>query len=334
VATASLLQPFNPDAITWVGPVTAFTPSHIQISIGSSVFNYVGLGFTTDATGRLNGGTVVAMDYTASGSPHFQITDLNLSAAVLDPLLRANDGQAIQSFLFSGDDVIFGSPEVDRVNGSAGDDAIGGGARNDVLRGDIGNDLFEGGPGNDSIDGGPGLDLAFYSGDRGHYTAAADANGVHVSDGAGNEGSDTLVGVERVLFAASGLAFDLGPGEAAGNTVRIIGAAFDQPQIIPDLVGIGIELFDAGFSMVEVADLAINTPLFGSRSSFEFVNTVYQNVVGVLPTIAERDAYVALLQEAGGPLTRAELLVIAANSDLNAINIGLAGLQHGGVEFV
>lgn len=41
-----------------------------------------------------------------------------------------------------------------------------------------------------------------------------------------------------------------------------------------------------------------------------------------------------LLQGSGGPLTQAQLLEAAANSDINAQNIDLVGLQQSGVEFV
>ena len=64
------------------------------------------------------------------------------------------------------------------------------------------------------------------------------------------------------------------------------------------------------------------------------MNTVYRNVVGVLPSPEERDFYVGLLQGSGGTMTQAELLVLAANSAENEANITLVGMQQTGVEFV
>ena len=49
---------------------------------------------------------------------------------------------------------------------------------------------------------------------------------------------------------------------------------------------------------------------------------------------ADRDYFVGLLQGSGGSMTQAQLLEIAANADLNAVNINLVGLQASGVEFV
>ena len=66
----------------------------------------------------------------------------------------------------------------------------------------------------------------------------------------------------------------------------------------------------------------------------DFVNTVYRNVVGVLPTPQERDFYVSLLQGSGGTMTQADLLVLAANSAQNEVNIDLVGMQQTGVEFL
>ena len=129
------------------------------------------------------------------------------------------------------------------------------------------------------------------------------------------------------------MALDLGLGEAAGNTVRIIGAAFDAPAIQqhPDWVGTGLSFFDSGMSTLAVSELVV--PILG-LSNTAFVNTVYQNVVGMVPAAAERDFYVGLLVGGGGTMTQAQLLELAANADINAVNINLVGLQQSGVEFV
>jgi Ca2+-binding RTX toxin-like protein len=337
VATAELFESFNAQTIDWFGSIVNVSPTHFQMNVGVNQFNYLGSGFALNGTGRLISGTVESIDYTSAGALQFRITGLNHSAVVLDVLLRGNNGlngQAIEAFLFAGDDLIFGSNSNDTVNGSAGDDGIAGAGGNDTLRGDIGNDVFEGGPGNDTIDGGAGVDFAFYAGIKNAYATAGTATGVQVTNSVGNEGIDLLTGVERLIFSDRNVAFDLGLGQSAGNAVRILGAAFDQAGIIPEYTGIAIDLFDAGFSMEQVAELALSTPLFGSRSSIDFVNKVYTNVVGGPPTIPERDAFVALLQESGGPLSQAQLLAIAANSDFNAVNIGLTGLQLTGAEYL
>jgi serralysin len=74
--------------------------------------------------------------------------------------------------------------------------------------------------------------------------------------------------------------------------------------------------------------------VMGNPSNEAFVNTVYQNVVGVPPSAEVRDFYVGLLQGSGGTMTQADLLQLAANDDANAVHINLVGLQETGVEFV
>lgn len=61
---------------------------------------------------------------------------------------------------------------------------------------------------------------------------------------------------------------------------------------------------------------------------------MFTNVVGRTPSAAERDHFLGMLIGSGGGMTQAELLVFAANHDVNAINIDLVGLQATGVEFV
>jgi Ca2+-binding RTX toxin-like protein len=218
---------------------------------------------------------------------------------------------------------------IENVEGSDYDDLIIGSAGNNQLRGR---------GGNDTIDGGDGADTALYSGARSGYAVGQTASGFKVTDNAGTDGSDTLIGVERLQFADRALAFDLGTGQSAGNTVRLIGAAFGPETVTPELVGIGMRIFDSGLSMAQVAELALGTDLWltraGSRSNVDFVNTVYENVVGTAPSDATRDFFVGLLQGSGGTMTQAGLLALAADQPLNEGNISLVGLQQNGVEFV
>jgi len=210
-----------------------------------------------------------------------------------------------------------------------------GNALGNIISGNGGNNSLNGSAGNDSLDGGANVDTAVFGGNRSSYTILKTTSGHTVS---GPDGTDTLASIERLQFSDKRFALDLDAGEAAGNTVRIIGAAFDANYIIPEFVGIGLQLFDSGMSMLQVSELALSTNLYvqlaGSHSNVDFVNTVYKNVVGVLPSAGERDFYVGLLQGSGSTMTQAELLVLAANADLNAVNINLVGLQQSGVEFV
>jgi hypothetical protein len=210
-----------------------------------------------------------------------------------------------------------------------------GSAFDDTLCGNAANNVFTGGLGSDFIIGLDGVDVAVINDARAAYTIWNAGSRATVM---GAHGMDLLEGIERVQFSDGTVALDLNAQQAAGDTVRIIGAAFDTPFLNPTLVGIGIALFDAGFSALQVCELAISDGLFlnlaGSHSNVDFVNTVYQNVVGVPPTTAVRDSFVNMLQSSGGTMTQAELLLMAAYTPENAANINLVGLQQGGVDFV
>jgi len=89
--------------------------------------------------------------------------------------------------------------------------------------------------------------------------------------------------------------------------------------------------------MLQVCQLAVDTPLFlspaGSHGNADFVNLVYRNVVGVLPSPADLDYFVGLLQGSGGSMTRAELLALAANAGIDETNINLVSFIQNGAEF-
>ncbi len=95
-------------------------------------------------------------------------------------------------------------------DGGAGNNAPSGSFHADVLRGGAGNDTLSGGAGNDTVSGGAGTDTAVYADGLANYTStpSTNANGfvtgftqVTETTVAGlDEGSDTLTGVERLVF--------------------------------------------------------------------------------------------------------------------------------------
>ncbi len=102
------------------------------------------------------------------------------------------------------------------VNGTAGADVItvgadatGGMILNglggaDDLTGGGGADTLVGGDGNDALDGGGGSDLATYAGPIAGYVISTNGTSVTITDsnpGNGDEGTDTLDGVERADFS-------------------------------------------------------------------------------------------------------------------------------------
>ncbi|WP_297324376.1 DUF4214 domain-containing protein [Nitrosomonas sp.] len=215
------------------------------------------------------------------------------------------------------------------ISGTDGPDNLIGTPDDNVIQAAGGKDTVNGEAGNDTLDGGAGVDTAIYNSDYASYSPLKTDSNFIIS---GPDGTDTLSGIERLQFTDKNVAIDLDAGQAAGNSVRIIGAAFGALTIQehPDYVGVGLSLFDAGQSMIEVSQLAVD--VMGNLLNDAFVDTVYQNVVGTVPSTSDHDFYVGLLQN--GTYTQAQLLEIAANTEVNAVSINLVGLQESGVEFV
>ncbi len=106
-----------------------------------------------------------------------------------------------------GDDNFIGFAGSDRLEGGAGDDSLHGGAGQDTILGGADNDTLDGTFGNDVLDGGDGDDTAVYAGAFENfsivYDAVADVFTISDTDrdDAGNEGTDTVTGVEFFEFA-------------------------------------------------------------------------------------------------------------------------------------
>ena len=103
----------------------------------------------------------------------------------------------------NGKDTIFGGDGDDIIYGGNGGDILNGGAGNDQLFGQNGDEDLFGGEGDDLIDGGNGYDIARYSGMIAEYTFLASAGYLHIihQGGAGADGHDRVINVERLVFA-------------------------------------------------------------------------------------------------------------------------------------
>lgn len=218
--------------------------------------------------------------------------------------------------------------------GTALDDTMNAGLGAQALLGAGGNDTLRGGEGDDLLVGDMGNDTAVYARAGSGYAVTRTGSEWRVTDGSGDEGTDTLRSIERLRFADKALAVDL--DGAAGSTAKLIGAIFGVQCLIPEFVGIGIGFFDGGGSMESGAQLALNTDLYvelaGSRSNADFVRLVYGNVMGFAPSAAEQEYYEGFLDR--GDMTQAQLAVLAAETNENALNIDLIGLSNTGIEFV
>ncbi len=94
---------------------------------------------------------------------------------------------------------------VENVVASAWADTVFGSADANVIDGGGGSDRLTGGSGDDTLIGGSGFDTAVYRGNRADYEIIGTAGGLTVRDlngtTNGDDGTDTLTGIERLQFA-------------------------------------------------------------------------------------------------------------------------------------
>src|SRR3546814_9658381 len=92
---------------------------------------------------------------------------------------------------------------IEGLIGSAYSDGLTGDDNANVLQGNAGADTLTGGGGNDTLDGGAGDDTAVYSLAVSNYTVGYSNGVITVSALSGNEGVDTLAGVEYLQFGST-----------------------------------------------------------------------------------------------------------------------------------
>ncbi|HYG47042.1 MAG TPA: M10 family metallopeptidase C-terminal domain-containing protein [Allosphingosinicella sp.] len=160
------------------------------------------------------------------------------------------------------------------VDGTSGDDVLGGGAGNDSLSGLDGDDVLTGEGGDDTLDGGSHDDMAVYHGPRSGYAVSAvtDSSGraigfSAVSDtdsGNGDEGSDTLIDVERLQFGD--LVLDVAdPVQLFDGGGEIVGT-FETIQAAVDAAGAGYTIRVAAGTYAETVTVDEDVTILGPNA--------------------------------------------------------------------
>lgn len=99
--------------------------------------------------GQLTGGKVTQITFTNEDGNDFITAQGHYRAARLDDALLEHGGYGLRDAIYSGDELIIGSKDVDTVQGREGDDHISTRGGNDFLDGEEGNDTLTGGKGSD-----------------------------------------------------------------------------------------------------------------------------------------------------------------------------------------
>jgi len=109
-------------------------------------------------------------------------------------------------------------------NGGSGNDTLYGGSGSDTIYGFDGSDILHGEGGDDILDGGAGDDKAVFGGVRDDYTVTQNPDGTYtVQDdnaGDGDDGTDTLDGVESVEFSDVTIELDSNSPDTSGFNTR------------------------------------------------------------------------------------------------------------------
>lgn len=145
-----------------------------------------------------------------------------ITGSNVNDILECGDGgtggiDACTQSGMAGNDRLLGSNQNDTLYGESNttitatdtNDELVGRRGDDKLYGGPGQNLYLPGPGSDTIDGGSGLDVVFFKGARSDYTLSAGCskssctvtdNAAATADGTRPEGTDSLSGVEILIF--------------------------------------------------------------------------------------------------------------------------------------
>ena len=180
------------------------------------------------------------------------------------------------------------------------------------------------------IDGGAGLDKIYFENATAvnDFKIAVIANKINFSDLAGIYPPVEATNIERLIFSNKSIAFDLNGN--AGTTAKILGAVFGKESLSnKNYVGIGLHFLDAGWTYDNLARVALEAA--GAKTNDQIVSLLWTNVIGTKPTAADKQPFIALLENG---MTPGALAHLAADTSLNTTNINLVGLAQTGIEYI
>ena len=163
----------------------------------------------------------------------------------------------------NGDDVLVGGSGDDLLKGGKGDDVLDGGAGADVLKGGKGDDVLMGGAGDDVLKGGKGEDTALFVGDYNDYSIVIDEEGqVTITHNEGDDGTDTLTGIENLAFGDQTLSVDGVGGDPVFTGDGEVTVDSDDGSVLISSEDMNVS--DADSEADEITYALLDDPEFGS----------------------------------------------------------------------
>lgn len=194
------------------------------------------------------------------------------------------------------------------------------------------NDKFVNIVAKDNFDGGPGIDTVFYNLESNNYQVVVGNAGIEIKSVNFSEGSDWLVGVERIQFKDKGLAFDIDGN--AGIAARTLGLVFGvEAVLVPQFMGICLDYLDnKKWTSAQLMHEALSLRLGADAQNTEkLVSFLYERLTGVVPNQSEKDNYVGWISS--GAYTSDTLAVYASELTLSPVVAKLIGMDLTGIAF-
>lgn len=188
------------------------------------------------------------------------------------------------------------------------------------------------GPNDDRVLGGSGVDHLIVDGSQLNYTLkATGADSWTLADKTRKTGTDQLQYMDRIEFNDGGYCLDLQPTQSGGQTAELLHVLLGDAGLrSPNLVTVGLSLFDKKMTMAQVSQLAVNVRLVPSDAE-ALVRTLWRNAVGGEIDANSLGLFKASLSD--GAVTSADLIAMAATHPLHLAQLQLSGVYQSGLGF-
>jgi hypothetical protein len=188
------------------------------------------------------------------------------------------------------------------------------------------------GPNDDPIMGGSGVDRLVVDARQANYTLKSTGTDAWtLTDNLNTTGVDQLEYMDRIVFTDGGYSLDLQATQSGGKTAELLHILLGTTGLRnPQLVNIGLMLFDQGLTLETVSQLAVTAKLCPADDA-ALVRTVWRNAVGTEIDSSNLGIFVAQLE--AGQITPAGLIAMAAAHPLHLAQLQLTGIYQSGLSF-